>query len=254
MFNKTIEKKYPKSKAGHQCLTPCYEPNTWIIHPQSLEYLSDKEKPFCSISITDKGETIDECYVPTKTEDFSRKDIEMNILVPKIDFNCNHFLKIYYNITSSGSAINWISTHQEASIYTKLRIMECTLKEYGKTIEIMNNNLLDFYTEVIKKVWIYSLYNKISSYIIIENNKIYLGKESELEDKNDKHIDRNQKITKVNFIIEKFANKNMVYKFLEKYFNKYFESWNDIPLHNPKMQEEYSNFVLEKIKATINNK
>ena len=252
MSDKTIEKKYPKSKSGHRCLTPCYEPDTWVIHPQSLDYISHGKSPFCPISITDKGDFMDECYVPTNTEDFSRADIEMNILVPKIDFNCNHFLKMYYNIESAGNAIDWITMHKEESIYTKLRIMECTLKEHGKNIEIMNVDLINFYIDVIKKIWMFNLFPKIEKYIVIENNKIYFGNKHNHE-KNDKHNYDNLRMTKINFIIDKFVNKNMVYKFLEHYFSKHLDHWNDINFHTDKMQQEYIEYVLEKINATINH-
>ena len=98
--------KYPKSKSGMQCVGPCYKPNTYIMHPITLEYITDKNNIFCPVQewhdTSPDGITIhitDVCagFTYDKNKD-TADDIETNIIVPYIDFNKTHFLKIYYNI------------------------------------------------------------------------------------------------------------------------------------------------------------
>src|SRR5690606_3808512 len=122
---------------------------------------TNPDRPFCPVNEwVDKDPTtgkirsyhIDECYVPTHEKDIQQKEIEMNILIPKIDYSCNQFLNIYYNIYSFDDALNWL-TESKTVLLTKMRIIECAWETYGSTIELIDNRLVDFYIEVIKKKW-----------------------------------------------------------------------------------------------------
>src|SRR5437899_3161051 len=88
--------RYPKSKNNFQCIGPCYQPGTWIVHPITLEYVCDKDYAFCPVrefEVVNKDtgkvtvKTTDLCLRPTESKDLSGKEFEMNILTPSIDFN-----------------------------------------------------------------------------------------------------------------------------------------------------------------------
>lgn len=250
-----FDRKYPISKNNKQCIGPCYEPGTWIIHPITLEYVTNTNHSFCPVNqweITDPksgkkfNRTTDECYVPTHEKDISKKEIEMNILIPKIDFSCIQFLKIYYDIHSFEDSLTWISINYNIPIFTKLRVMNCSLEAFGSNIDIIDDRLVDFYIEVIKKVWIKDIYPYIKNYIFVDNNKIYLK-----DNKNNELIDDKYVIEKINFFLEKFANKNMIYKFLLKYINKYKHSWNNIESHNNELKKYYKKYIIDKIIETV---
>ena len=44
-----FNRKYPTSKNGYQCLGLCYEPKTWIVHPITLEHVTNTHFPFCPV-------------------------------------------------------------------------------------------------------------------------------------------------------------------------------------------------------------
>src|SRR3989304_10249269 len=97
------ERKYPIGLNGQQCIGPCYEPETYIVHPITLEYVTSS-LPFCPVHnykykdpSTGKTEDriIDQCIMPSKKTKGYEREYEMNVLLPKIDFDCSQFLKIY---------------------------------------------------------------------------------------------------------------------------------------------------------------
>lgn len=263
----SFDTKYPKSKSGEQCLGPCYESGTWVIHPQTLDYIVDYDKAFCPVTFTKKidpktgkevNKYLDECYVPTKEKDESKKDIEMSILLPQIDFNCSHFLKIYYDIHSFDDALDKIDEMDSSSIYTKLRIIECAFKAYGKSsdsensnnfsIDVFDTRLVNFYISVVKKLWINDIYPLVQKYIYIDNGNgnIYLKQADGDSGKN-----KQNRVEKINFLIKKFVNEDTVYKFLDNYIKNNKSSWSSIRSHNEKIKDEFINFILTKVEKTV---
>ena len=231
--------RYPKSKNGFQCLSRCYKENSQIIHPITLDSVIGYNEPFCAIEPQNDGTLIDACYY-TKSSDDNNDDVN-DILLPQIDFNCSQFLKTYYGINTYVDALDWIAQKNNSPIFTKLRIMDCVLTIYGDKINILDTKFTEFYTEVIKKLWIYNVYEECKKYIKIEDNKIFFSK---LVDPND--FNKNKK-EKLNFLVDKFSSPSMIYKFMEKYFNEYKSSWNDINLHHVYMQKYFVKFTLNKI-------
>ena len=94
-MDSVFDKKYSKSKNNFQCLGPCYEPSTYIIHPTTLEHVTNTKYPFCPVNEWDdidpktKQKTsriTDKCFNPIKKKNISAHEVEMNIILPKIDF------------------------------------------------------------------------------------------------------------------------------------------------------------------------
>lgn len=250
---KTLEQKYPKTRSGETCIGPCYEPGTVIVHPHTLNPMTNRLHPFCPIlptpHVIDGVEVIDSigaCYVPTQKKDISYKDIQMNIILPQIDFSYTHFLKIYYNIDSFDNALSWITDTRNISIYTKLRIMECSFFAFGNEIDIIDSRLIQFYIYVIKNIWIRDIYPKIQKYIYIdENDKIYIKESID--------TDKSHKVEKINFFVEKFVNEDVVYKILNRYIQKYKDRWNNIRSHNDLLKAEITEYIINKMKNSSRN-
>ena len=111
-MNKFDDKKFPKSKTGLQCLTPCYPADLWTLHPITLRY-HKSNYPYCHVGLaigedSNKIEEVDGCYNPISVEDYNKLDID--ILIPLIDFNCKHFLVLYNNIKSLNDG-NFLSSN-----------------------------------------------------------------------------------------------------------------------------------------------
>ena len=246
--------KYPKSKNNFQCVGPCYQPETLIVHPLSLEYVTDKYNAFCPVKewdyIDEDGKkitrTTDICYHPTESKDLSGKEFEINILTPNIDFNDEHFLKIFYNIRSFEDAINWIDNKKYSPLLTRLRIINCAWNAYGKDVNIIDHRVVDFYIEVIKKKWINDIYKKINKYIHIRDNKVLLGNPRE-----NKLSQKDEIVVRMNFLIDRFINNDEIYKFLIRYLKHRKENWDEIIDHSINIKNDLIKYIENKINLTI---
>jgi hypothetical protein len=250
--------KYPKSKNNFQCLGPCYNPKTMIIHPTQLEYVTDHLRPFCPVNewefkdpaTGDKEEMItDVCLNPTKGENTSKSELEMNILIPQTDFNFEHFLKIYYEIFSFEDSMKWMNENKHSPIRTKMRIINASLEIYGKNIEIFDDVFIDFFIEYIKTKEIKKIYDKNNEYIGIDDDKNIL-----LMKKNDNPLNVSENSTeRMNYLIKMFLGKNEIIKFMYRYFKHKKKEWDNIDNYLKNMSNDLNMYIFDKIKISINN-
>lgn len=247
--------KYPRSKNNFQCLGPCYNPNTSIVHPLTLEYVTDKYYPFCPVrewefQDRETGKTIvrttDLCYQPTESKDLSGKEFELNILTPSIDFNEEQFLKIFYNIHSFEDAVNWIDTKKYTPLLTRLRIMDCAWRAYGKEVNIIDHRVVEFYLELIKKKWTRDLYRELNKYVHIRGEKVLLG------DPNDNNLGpKEEVVVRTNFLVDRFINHDEIYKFLTRYLKHRKDQWDTILRHSDHMKKDLVKYIENKIQMTV---
>jgi len=83
-------KKYSKSANGYQCLGQCVTKNKKIIHPITLETVTDKDNSFCPVAgyetINDKTNKkeikyTDKCY-GIQVDNVNNNDQIMNVVIP----------------------------------------------------------------------------------------------------------------------------------------------------------------------------
>lgn len=239
--------KFPISINNKQCIGPCYEPDTIIIHPITLNYITNKQHPFCPTILwfndeTKKYEDGDQCLVSSKLSSIDKEQIELSYAVPTIYFNCEYFLKAYYDIYSFESAIDWISSNKNP-LYTQLRVIDCAWKVFGSNADIINDQLMDFYITIIKKEWIKNLYPQIASFIYVNGNNISLKQHTD-------DIQEHQ-IERINYFFKKILTKQMIYKILQSYIEENKSSWKDIQSHNIEIEKFFANYIVNKIKNTI---
>jgi len=239
--------KYPKSRNGRQCIGPCYPPKKWMIHPITLEYYTNTHFPFCPTETwidpkNQKAYNIDECV--KVSEHIDNTLIEMNIIMPKIHFTSKRFLKIYYKIYSFENTIVWINENKHKSIHTKLRILNSAWKAYGNTQNIIDEQIVNLYINLIKQYWIKKLYKYISIYVYVSGKKIYFKKQS-VKNNN------NYSVEKINFIIKKLITKKNIYKLLSIYIDEYTDKWDTIENHNDTLFSFMKEYFVNKIKETL---
>ena len=214
-------KKYPKSKNNFQCLGPCYYPETRILHPTLIELTTNMTHPFCPVDEWTKMENgkpvtmiSDICLNPTNSENNMTSDLELNALTPHIDFNSEHFLKIYYNLFSFEESIEWLEKNKHVPMGTKMRIMNCSLKVFGGDIELFDTRFADFFIDIVKKRYIKNIYNDVHKYIGYdkETKEIYI-----ISENNNILVKNDYSTERMNFISKTFIEKDEAMKFLMKY-------------------------------------
>lgn len=246
------ELKYPKSKHGYQCLGPCFPPGATTVHPISLEHITNNHNPFCPIKLIDTINPLtqrheikshDECFQASVSKDyFNKSEYERNIVMPVMDFSEEYFLKTIYNINSFDKALEYISKKKTLPKLTRLRILDCAWVAYGQDVIIIDNRLVDFYIELIKKYWINDIYNKIGAYVHVKKNTIFLDS----PDTNELTI-KDYSTERINFILNRFINYDEIYKFLTRFIKNRSD--------NEKISELIKNdlleYIINKIKLTI---
>lgn len=245
------ETKFPISINNKHCIGPCYPSGTYIMHPLTLEYITDSKNPFCPTERwfnekENRYQRIDSCLIASKQEDIDKMQVELSFIIPTFYFDCEHFLKVYYEIYSFEGANDWVIQNIKDPIFSNLRIMDCAWKIYGSNLNIISDQLIDFYIYVIKKEWIKDIYPIVSKYIYIdENNNIYLQKDENNNDPNDKQVE------KINFLIKKFISKQLIYNVLYDYIETNKSDWNSIKNHNRLIEDYLIKYILNKIHKTI---
>lgn len=251
-------KRYPKSKNNYQCVGPCYPPGTMVIHPTQLEFVTEGPLPFCPIDEifhedAKTGEVIkkstDTCYNPTEKENIDKSQLELNILTPQIDFNAEHFLKIYYKIFSFDGAVDWIDDNQHVPIGTKIRIVNCALESFSNMIELFDIRFCNFFIEFFKLKKIKELYLHINKNIGSDNENILI-----IDSKNNNLDLHDKSVERINFIIQTFINKEEIIKFLQKFFKKNLNKLSTSSDHLNLMANDLILYIANKIDTTIENK
>lgn len=245
-----FEETYPISDKGFKCLGPCYPPNEMIIHPITLDKITDDVDPFCPVNQYEKIDPdtnkkriyhTDVCSNITSHK-YSQRELEMSVILPEIDFNCSHFLRVYYGIFNFQDALNYIK--QNIPLLTKIRLINCSWNQYGNDIDFTTNQLLDFYIEVIKKRWINGYYKKLKHYIKVDSNKISFTEYKEVSD--DKH-----NVEKINFILKKLVNRKILIEFFNRYINENKNLWDKTNDHNKIIKRKILNHFINSIKKII---
>lgn len=252
-------KKYPRSKNNFQCLGPCYYPGTKITHPITLETVTDNVDIFCPVNqwIQENSEgrkyglLTDVCNKETMTKSYSKKELEIDMLIPYIDFNSEMFLT-FYNINSFDNGINWINENKYKSLDNRIRILNMCLISYNKQINIIDNKTADIFIEIIKNKYIKKIYKQISKYINIKNDKIYLIKPNKKKEE-DSILKIDNDIKKMNYIIDNFINNEELSKFLIRYIKQHDKSWNTFVNHIDDIISNLIIYITKKITTTLNN-
>lgn len=248
-MNKDID-KFPISVNNQQCIGPCYPPETPVLHPISLNLISGETHPFCPTfewfnEKLGSYQQTDICLVPSDISQ-SQEQIDLNLVVPIFHFSCEYFLKAYYNIFSFEGATDWIYNNPRSPVNSQLRIMNCAWKVFGSNVDIINDQLIDFYSNLIKTNWMKKIYPKMSKYIYIDdkNNNIYLKN-------NEQRDSEKRQIEKINFFNKKFNTNQTIYKVLQTYIKDNKKDWKDIDDHNEGIRKQYIKFVVSIINETL---
>jgi hypothetical protein len=243
---------FPKSLHDHQCLGPCYEANTKIMHPVTFQFVTDIEHPFCPVTPwKDRfGKTwiTDKCPIAThKLEE----DVLLSsfFVTPKVEFNSSQFLKMYYSISSFEDIVLWYNDNTGVPYNTIRRILDAGWKAYGLEYKDKEPSelILDFLIIFIKLFWMPSFYQKLSPYMKVDNE----GKIKVSENKTEKNSENKyeQKDKKMDFLIY-LIDREFLKKTLQAYIDRYQDKWNEVPSHMKKIRAFLYNQIKNELGLT----
>lgn len=190
---------YSTSDNNQKCLGPCYPPGKRTMHPLTLDFITIRNYPYCATTewqMKDRNIWVDSCRTqPLYTKDEMLK----SYLYPSLGITSKELLHKYYGISNFEQALDWITNNKSEYFYTKMRIINCAWKSYGMNVDLMNDQLLDFYTDLILNKW--------------SNDLIEL------------------KLT------DKVKIKQYMYRILSEYVKTFSDDWSKIDDHNKNIKE-----------------
>jgi hypothetical protein len=224
-----LNKKYPKSKNGKQCVGICYKKNTKIIHPIYSHVVTDLNKSFCPVAEFYEKENgkmvkkdIDECNENIQKMDYIYNEIDF--LYPYVDFNISIFLNICYNINTFSDGLTWITDNSHLMLDTRERIFNLIIDAYSSQIdivEISDNRIVDFLNILIRTKYSYTLKN-LFKFIHIDDKTVSLHEKSKDTSLYKKETDESI-VIKTNYILKNIITTNNITNFLSKYFKEKIE-------------------------------
>lgn len=221
--NNQKTKKYPVSVNGHQCIGPCYQKGTKIIHPLTLDQIVVNEYNYCLvnefISTSSSGKHIvhhAKCNIPTA------KTLQMddNIITPEIIFSSEYFIKVYYNIDNIEELLDWIFKNSYNPYKTKERVFDNGMCVYGNDLVIVDQRIVSYIDSALHE-YLPKIYNSINKYFVIRNNNIELCE----PDSSDTNIIKDIKhISAIRtYIKDNFLGTSNIHQFMSKFIRYYKE-------------------------------
>lgn len=215
-----MEEKYPISSNNQQCIGPCYYKDTKIIHPSSLDEISNVPYNFCPVNTFVYSDpkskksllkTIDKCYIPTANKTVIDKTLQDSIVTPTMIFSSEYFVKIYYKLNNFDDLLKWLDDNVDKPSKTKERVFDNSMIVYGSQFELIDDRLVTY----VNDYFIYHIsyfYNSLKKHIHYESNNFVFR----LDDHNSKNKEQVKE-----YIVKKFLGKENIFSFLSKFLRTY---------------------------------
>ncbi|ARF10828.1 hypothetical protein Hokovirus_3_101 [Hokovirus HKV1] len=162
--------------------------------------------------------------------------------------NTHDFLDFVYKIVNYDSYINFLGD-QNIPLLTKLRVTNACYQIQMKLF-LISDVIVEFYMQLIKQFWIDDLYDYFYSFIFIE----ITDKEQNIYIKKSDQERKYYKKEKINYFINKFANRSRIYDYVSKYNEYYSEKiiqMKDEPFYFISQKKYYFDYIKKKIDNII---
>ncbi len=248
--------RYPKSTNGLQCIGPCYYSNTKILHPLTLEEITNVSHNFCPVDTyvytTNEGknivEQIDRCFIPTAKETIVDDFIIDNILTPQFNFSSLYFVKIYYRINNIDELLTWLQENRNDPYKTKERVFNNSMVAYGKDLNIIDHRLVNFINDLMM-YHLAKIYRYIKKYFIIENEMIKIINPDKLITDN-KNIS-NESIKNIRiYIKDKLLGTDNIHQFMSKFIRYYKEDLSNRQI-STMLVDNFIDYIKKKLKLSF---
>lgn len=252
----TKKEHYPTSANGQQCIGPCYYSNTKIIHPITLEEISEVNHNFCPVNTfiytnqrtgKSKLSNIDVCYVPTARETYMDDVMRDNVIAPQFNFTSEYFVKIYYKINNLEDLLKWLDENKNDPYRTKERVFDNSMVVYGEHLNIIDHRLVYFINSLML-AQLPRIYRHIKQYFLITNNMIKLTNQE--DNSNNIHHTKEEISTIKNYIKDKFLGIDNSHQFMSKFIRYYKSELTERHISN-KLVNHMIDYIIKRINITL---
>ncbi len=172
-FNKKNTHNLPKSVNNHNCLAPCYPPNTLYYHPIYFlpilydNYSCPTEKFY---NKSEKKTFIDFCKKEDSNDDYKKFDIFEDMI--QIANTPLSFLEQIYNINIIQDATQFLNdTIDELPYYSQKRLLNAIYSSFGNNITFPKELFSEKVHNVLKNIYNINLpVDKISKKLFSDKN------------------------------------------------------------------------------------
>lgn len=243
----SVDKPSSASKNGYRCLTKCHPPKEKYIHPLNFQILHSLHVPTCGIYPIKDVKTgqdigVDQCQLEEDNE------LDPFSFIFQMEFNYHDFLVRYYSLNTFDQVIEWTKENKKLPFETIKRIHNVAWKAYGQRIELISDQVFEFYYNILITMWIHDYYQEL-----LKNHQIAIV-EGEL---NITHVERKKKIYETQseeirkLLIEKFFPYERFIRLIKNYVSEFanlHKEWFETKSHYGKLK----NYIYKDLLNQIN--
>lgn len=246
-FKKTLSKNSLKTLSGKKCLTKCYPRNVEYLHPVLLTGILHNIDSTCAIEpvhnaysyIEDKMIIAEKCNLEDNNVYQAPSEIE-NLLLG-FYFNATDFLSSIYGIHSFDEAIHWSLDNDHLPYDTIKRVHNCAWRVFGKKIDNLSSEILEYYYDLAKSYWLRDYVDLIRnkySFNVFSNKKI-----TEIENVSDEIY---------NILLTDFFSYNFFINCIKRYIYENQDNWENIDSHYNNIKKFVFNQLIYLLDEKIN--
>jgi len=206
---------------------------------QHVEFIQSKIK-------TGQDVGVDQCNVKDQTAD---QELDPFSFIFQMEFNYRDFLIRYYSLNTFDQVIEWTKENKRLPFETIKRIHNVAWKAYGQRIELISDNVFEFYYEMLGTMWIHDYYQELLKTHSVE---LVSGELTIKPTEGKKKIYNTQTDVFKTKLIEKFMPYDRFVRVIKTFimdYGKNYKEWYDISSHYGKLK----NYVYKDLLNQINN-
>lgn len=236
-----------KTINGKRCLTKCFDKGKVFFHPIYLLPVRSKYKGVCATNPYYVEDSENDNIGGLQGYDFCRLEDnetynppdESTIILLSFTFDPRYFLSYFYGLKSFDQVIQWTLENDNLPTLTIYRIHDCAWKVFGKNIDALTYQVLEYYYEKSKNDWL-----RYYTDVIQREYSFELIKQT-----NNKSSEKDQIYQ---LLLDNFYTYNFFVTCVKKYVYENQNTWEKIQSHYLKLKIYVLNCLIKKLEEAEN--
>lgn len=236
-----------KTINNRRCLTKCYDKGKVFFHPINLVPIKSNHKGVCATDPYYSGNNNNDPTGTLNLYDYCRLEDnetynppnESTLILLSFTFDPKYFLEYFYGLKSFDQVIRWTLENDNLPSLTIYRIHDCAWKVFGKNIDALTYQVLEYYYEKSKNDW-------LKYYVDVIQNEYSFELIKDIDDK----------LSEKNQIYKLLLDNFYTYKFFVTCIKKYvFENqntWGKNQSHFSNLKRYIRDCLIKKLEESEN--